>query len=445
MKCFVLSGFLIFYVFIFSLMANDKFELKSKKDTLKNKQPVLVNYPFPLHPQYVSNIYKPNAYTLKQLDDSTRAFYTIWKNLHVRKNCPDPSQYYILNDENRSDGRSRANICVSEGQGYGMIITVIMAGYDPEAQTIFNGLYRLYKSHPSSIDPYLMTWNILTGCKSKIAGDNNNSATDGDLDIALSLLMADKQWGSNGGINYRQEAIKMIQAIKEHEINPQTYSVLISDALQPDDPQYFDTRASDFMPGHFREFFSATQDSSWLKVIDTGYSIFKHIQGKHSPASGLIPDFLQYVHQKYIPAKPKYMESDYDGNYYYNACRVPMRLSADYFLWGDDRAFELIDKMNHWIIKKTAMKPDKLYSGFMLSGSNIKGNDYSTPAFIAPFVVSAMVGSENQKWLNELYPFLMQLDYKDFRYYNNTLKMFCLLMISGNYWTPSVCNITTEK
>jgi endo-1,4-beta-D-glucanase Y len=444
MKHIVLFGFLIFTALSINLKAVGEFEHNSKRDTLINDQPANVNYPFPLHTHYMANVYKSNIYTQQQLDDTTRAFYMIWKKQHIRKNCPDLSQYYILNDENRSDGRGRANICVSEGQGYGMIITVLMAGYDPESQEIFDGLYRLYISHPSSVDPYLMTWSILNGCKSKNTGDDNNSATDGDLDIALSLLMADKQWGSNGNINYKQEAIKIIQAIKEHEINSQTYSVLISDAIQPDDPQYFDTRASDFMPGHFREFFYATLDSTWLKVIDTGYSIFKHIQKKHSPASGLMPDFLQYVHHTYIPAKPKYMESNYDGNYYYNACRVPMRLSADYLLWGDDRAFELIDKMNHWIIKKTAMKPDKLYSGFMLSGSNIKGNDYSTPAFIAPFVVSAMVGNENQKWFNELYPFLIQLDYKDFRYYNNTLKMFCLLMISGNYWTPSACNITTK-
>ena len=33
---------------------------------------------------------------------------------------------------------------------------------------------------------------------------NAESQTDGDLDIALSLLMADKQWGSGGAVNYLQ-------------------------------------------------------------------------------------------------------------------------------------------------------------------------------------------------------------------------------------------------
>lgn len=288
--------FIVPYVFLCLIPFNSWEGVNnSAGDTLKKVLSVKVNCPFPMHTKYVSNVFKPEIYSQQQLDDSTRAFYDIWEKLHIRKNCPDPIQYYVLNDENRSDGRSRGNICVSEGQGYGMIITVIMAGYDSEVQNIFDGLFRLFKAHPSSVDPYLMTWNIFTGCKSKIASDNNYSATDGDLDIAFSLLLADKQWGSNGPINYKQEAINMIHSIVEHEINPKTYSVMISDALQTDDPQYFDTRASDFMPGHFREFYNASHDSAWLKVIDKGYLIFKQIQEKHSVASGLIPDFYNML------------------------------------------------------------------------------------------------------------------------------------------------------
>ena len=37
-----------------------------------------------------------------------------------------------------------------------------------------------------------------------------DSATDGDLDIAYSLLLAHKQWGSNGTVNYLKEAQDMI-------------------------------------------------------------------------------------------------------------------------------------------------------------------------------------------------------------------------------------------
>jgi endo-1,4-beta-D-glucanase Y len=358
--------------------------------------------------------------------------------MHVRNNCPDRNQFYVLNDENRSDGRKHNNICVSEGQGYGMLIEVLMAGYDKDAKEIFDGMYYFYKSHPSSVNPYLMSWNIITGCITKTSHDDNYSATDGDLDIALSLLMANKQWGSTSGINYLDEAKKIIQAIMQNEINQQKYTVLLSDALQTDDPQYFDTRSSDFMPGHFREFYYATGDSNWIKVIDNGYDIFKNLQFHHSRNSGLIPDFIQYCNNKYFPSKSKYMESEYDGNYYYNACRVPMRISLDYFLSGDVRAKEIVSKMNSWIRRKTHENPEKLYSGFMLNGTSVKNSDYYTAAFMGPFVVSAMIGNDNNIWLDKLYSFFLQIDSSDFRYYNNTLKMLTFLMVSGNFWSPSM-------
>ena len=38
--------------------------------------------------------------------------------------------------------------------------------------------------------------------------DHTGSATDGDMDIAYSLLLADNLWGSHGKINYKEEAIR---------------------------------------------------------------------------------------------------------------------------------------------------------------------------------------------------------------------------------------------
>ena len=42
-----------------------------------------------------------------------------------------------------------------------------------------------------------------------------SSATDGDMDIAYSLLLADKQWGSDGEIDYLKQGKKVIDAIME--------------------------------------------------------------------------------------------------------------------------------------------------------------------------------------------------------------------------------------
>lgn len=46
------------------------------------------------------------------------------------------------------------------------------------------------------------------------------SATDGDLDIAYALILADEMWGSKGNLKYNQLADQLLSAIKEYEINP---------------------------------------------------------------------------------------------------------------------------------------------------------------------------------------------------------------------------------
>ena len=50
--------------------------------------------------------------------------------------------------------------------------------------------------------------------------EGRNSATDGDLDIAYALLLADVQWGSIGEINYRGEAERTLEAIVDHRSIP---------------------------------------------------------------------------------------------------------------------------------------------------------------------------------------------------------------------------------
>jgi hypothetical protein len=48
-----------------------------------------------------------------------------------------------------------------------------------------------------------------------------------------------------------------------------------------------------------------------------------------------------------------------------------------------------------------------------------------------------MVDPANQRWLNAIWDYLVQFKLKDFDYYDNSIKMICLLILSGNYWAPS--------
>ena len=277
--------------------------------------------PFPSHYPVTAGCIKPNNQTQVQMDNAVTGFYTAWKTVYLKQGC-NSSEYYI-------EYINGSSICVSEGQGYGMVIVAYMAGFDPQAKTYFDGLYRWYKSHPSTINPSLMNWRQGVGCVST----GSDAATDGDLDIAYALLLAHTQWGSSGSINYLAEATTLINAIKASETYAAYNTLLLGDwattATTKDD-----TRPSDFMFDHFTSFNAFTHDATWNTVKATCYNLLGNMQANFSPVTGLIPDFIEDIDGTPHPAAANFLESAYDGAYYYNACRVPWHLGTSYLING---------------------------------------------------------------------------------------------------------------
>ncbi len=383
--------------------------------------------PFPQHVPYTMGTIKPNNISQQVMDKSVGEFYSQWKKRFV-KTIPGKAESYIW-----FEGVGKKQ-CVSEGQGYGMVITALMAGLDPLAKNTFDNLYRYYKAHPSNRGANLMAWAQYTNGKNV----DMSSATDGDMDIAYALLLANTQWGSNGAINYLKEAKAIIADMMEYEINRKTWSVLLSNAIEYDSKDYFDTRSSDFMPANFKAFRQATGDDRWDKVTDNTYKLFELMQDKYSPDAGLVPDFIVHINKTAKPAPPHYLESVYDGYYNYNACRVPWRVGVDYLVNGDERSKAFVQKINAWIRETTGNNTYNLSAGYTLAGNDIKGRYFEALSFITPFAVSAMVDQKNQQWLNKVWDYTMQFKLKDFDYYDNSIKMLNLIIISGNYWKPEM-------
>jgi endo-1,4-beta-D-glucanase Y len=387
------------------------------------------------------------------MDDSVKSFYTAWKNHYVLPGCRQGESYIYF------EGTRGTNICVSEGQGYGMVIVALMAGFDTSAQQTYDCLYRWYKSHPSTTSPHLMAWTQKKDCTSLEGG----AATDGDMDIAYSLLLADAQWGRHSNIPYHQEALAMIDAIRHQEINQFTYVIMEDNTGKPRSRDYYDMRSSDYMPDHLRAFRDATGDSFWDTVINNNYRVFRYLQNTYSPEAGLVPDFIKNIrfssehlvaapgsgagpllerdsddiHIFAQPVKPDYLESKYDGVYNFNACRVPWHIGADYLVSGDPRATAFLTRINNWIKTTTKGNPDNISAGYNLSGEDLPHRYYEALCFICPFAVAAMSSPDNQEWLNKLWDYIQHFKLKDFDYYDNTIKILDMIILSGNYWTPA--------
>lgn len=394
--------------------------------------------PFPQHTAYRPGIIKPNHVSQAQLDNDVRRIYDEWKARYVKQVPGHEDQYYVFYNLEGYAYPENA-VTVSEANGYGMLATVLMAGHDKEAKTLFDGMYRFYKAHPSSINPALMAWqqvNIDGQIVDNPEG-GSDSATDGDMDIVYSLLLADKQWGSQGEIDYYGQAREMMRAMMKQLVNQSEWTLKLGDWAQDTDAKFGKaTRPSDFMLSHLRTFRQASGDERWGKTASKTYDIIHALFAGSSPKTGLLPDFVVKKGKTYIPAPTGFLEADTDGKYSWNSSRTPWRIPIDYMLTGDKRALKQLTTLNKWIQKATGSEPNKVAPGYNLDGKAIPGNDYTSMAFTAPFAVSATIDKSNQKWLNSLWKAMAESPTKDGAYFDNSIRLLVMITVSGNWWSP---------
>jgi endo-1,4-beta-D-glucanase Y len=388
------------------------------------------NRPFGAHATtYAAGAIGPSHRPQVALDQTVRDFYDAWKAAYVRQGC-GAGRCYVL------AATGGGNLTVSEAHGYGMMLAALMAGHDPEARAVFDGMVAYFRDHPTATHAHLMSWWQDAGCAN---GQGNDSAADGDLDVAYALLLADAQWGSCGAIDYLTEARAVLADVKAGDLDQSARYVLLGDWVLPADATYYpSTRSSDFMPDHYRAYRAATGDPAWDGLRDRTYQLVDALQAGHAPATGLLPDFAVQPLGAPAPAPPHFLEGRWDGAYGYNACRTPWRLATDFLIGGDARARTAVQRMNVWIRQVTGGDPAKIRAGYQLDGSNITGRNYLSMAFVAPFGVGAMVDAANQTWLNAVWDVVAGTPLAAEGYYENTLKLLAMIVMSGNWWAPQV-------
>jgi endoglucanase len=386
-----------------------------------------IKRPFPQHVTYAPNSILPNHRTREELDNDVRTFYEYWKSEYLIKEgaSADGSPLYRVAFGKSEEAQKTT---VSEGQGYGMLIVPIMAGHDPDAQIIFDGLWAFARAHPSEVDSRLMDWNVPDP-------DGNDSAFDGDADIAFGLLLADAQWGSAGRVNYKAEAEKMIGGILESTIGPESHLPTLGDWVDANGEDYnqYMPRSSDFMLVNFRAYGKATNDPVWDDVVLQSQKVVTNIQANYSPQTGLLPDFIVIKEQTPQPAPPDFLEGTTDGVYNYNAGRDPWRVGQDALIYNDATSRSIVQKISHWIQTSAENDPAKIRAGYELDGTPLPDSEYFSTFFVAPMGVAAMSDPSQQDWLNAVYD-SVYTTHQD--YYEDSVTLLCLLTMTGNFWAP---------
>jgi hypothetical protein len=409
------------------------------------------NYPFGSRLESYPNGTTVSHVTSAVMDPLIKTHYDDWKRDRVAAAPPAiPGGKVIL-----FSNSPNPKLTVSEGMGYGMLITVVMAGHDPSAQAQFDALLTTVRARPAVAirDSYSVTnpqeyqarnyaqhWpNMMSWYLAQDGSPEGGwPATDGELDIALALLMADRQWGSLGTWNYKQEAVKTINAIKAF--------VMYDDGRIRGRPTENSARTSDFMFGHFRAFRQATGDAFWDTAVSQQLRVLEQTIAGYSQGPGLQPDCL--INTNTTTPKPSdggaNWVCDYQSTtemfYYANAQRNPWRFGTDYIFSADSRVRAILMKMMAFIVTDTGGNPGSMPHGYRLDGTRIIDGNWPARAMIGPAMTGAQVDASFQAYLNASWDWINggPSNNPNFitGYYDSELMLIPMLVASGNWWSP---------
>ncbi|HVZ81877.1 MAG TPA: glycosyl hydrolase family 8 [bacterium] len=293
----------------------------------------------------------------------------------------------------------------SEGMGYGML----MAAYlEPASggQTVVQQLLNFINANLDARG--LMNWHV--SCSSTLGG---NSAADGDLDIAFGLIVADGRWPGNG---FGTAATNFLSSILSYETG--TCGTGPGDAPGFTNCSTGYTYPSYFAPSYYTTFQCFTGNNAWATLKTNTYNQ------------------LAYWYSNYaLPPEQIKMSSGQwnSGDYQYNSCRVPWRLSLDYLWNGNTTAQDQCQKIVT-NFKTTDPAPSTMGDGYSYS-SGAKNSGNHNAAFMGPAGDGAMVNSSNQSWLDSEYTNLKSLSMGS-AYYQDAHKVISLMVQTGIFTDP---------
>ena len=302
----------------------------------------------------------------------------------------------FLSNENLSKNQLRVIVdeeqnTVSEGMGYAMRFAI-----DLDDQATFEMLWNYVKGHLN--DQGLMPWKI----NKENQVEDVNTATDGDIDIAYSLVRASQRWNILG-----KEAHDMVKSIMSFDVEEGTFVLKPGNVWGGSNelnPSYFD-------PGIFKVFAEFTNNEDWLKASEACYRIWQAIRNLPQNSTGFVPEWCTAEAQ---PIKDR--DSD-DFEMRYNGVRIAWRLSDDF---ADRRAQDHLTEINAFF--ESLGEPNQIVDGYKLDGTPV--GEWNNSPFISLATIASLI-SKNTVYRKSLLDAL--INKRDSRYYNDALRLFGLI------------------
>ena len=317
---------------------------------------------------------------------------------------------------------------VSEGIGYGMLITLFQGDWDA-----FNRLWiysQAYRNSAYASGRGLMPW--LTSSFSWDIPDES-SATDADLDIATSLILA---YYMSGNTAYLNDALTLIAALWNNEVNLSNHLLYSGDTptwKAAANPSY---NLSYFSPVALRLFALVDKNHDWTSVLNAQYTYMLNVQ---AAGTGVFPDWSDGSGNAINPPNNSAKTTYWTFNK--ESVRIPWRIAWDYYWFADERAASVLNTLNNFIMARSNNDPLSIpavnYSWNLSIGADIQGQNLPTQ-WQAAWCATGMAGN-SMDWLNTctnvLNATVMQTSASS--YFPNILQMMYSQLLNGMYVKPS--------
>lgn len=356
------------------------------------------NYPFPQNVQYPYGFMSTAVSSAKM-----QSWFDTWKAKY-----PKPCNNAIMPTADAE------NIAKVEGVGWAMITAAYMG--DKE---LFDGIHQFYKNKCTSRAGGMMGWEVTCD-----GFEDEGSASDGDLDVGFSLIVASWQWGGD----YLQEARAVIERCELLIKDCGGVSVLAAGYSGSAWGGCNETDISYYTPAFFREFASVTGNAIWTKLADDTYTLLE--RAAH-PTTGLVPDW-QYADGT------AGSETGRETTYRYDACRTPWRIALDYLWNGNEQAKAWCTKITNWA---NGVGAGNIVDGYQLDGTPNQDATNHNMAFTGGLAVGSMCNS--QEVANNFGEEIAGMT--DSYWYNEHLGNVYLLALTGNMWHKDIIDGAGES
>lgn len=296
---------------------------------------------------------------------------------------------HYISPEGRVVIPERSGESISEGQAYALL-RAVWANDPTTFQRVYGWTWKNLSRQAQGDALLAWRWGRDKDGHAKIL--DGNTATDGDLDYALALVLASRRgWRPPPELpDYAAEARQVLEGILSLETVklPEGELLLTPGNWHESHPPYL-INPSYFSPAAYRIFAEIQPQAGWERLRDSTYALLTLLsQGMgEQKGVGLFPDWCQVdARGRPGPAAGR------DTHFGWEAVRLPWRLALDSLWFREERARGLLQQRFLPFFQKQSQARGRLAAIYSYGGEPLVG--YESPVLCAGVLAAALAAGD---------------------------------------------------